>query len=116
MDISNFTDHLSEQQRAVMQILDAEIFRLPGIELKKRYHLPFYYGLSWICYINPLKAGGVELCFTRGVHLSNANGFLESRGRKLILGVTVTSPEEIDNERLRETLYEAYLLDREWKK
>jgi len=115
MDLSDFVEDLNENQRTIMRLLDAEIFRLPGIALKKRYHLPFYYGLSWICYLNPLKSGGIELCFTRGKFLQNPHGLLESRGRKLILGMSVFRLEEIDFESLRDTLHEAYILDREWK-
>ncbi len=113
MEINEFLEGLSPSQKAIMQFLDQEIISLPGIELKSRYKLPFYYRYSWICYLNPLKAGGVELCFTRGYLMRNDSGLLDAKGRAMILGITYSDISEIDVPSLREIVHEAIRIDKE---
>jgi hypothetical protein len=87
------------------------MMEVPGVTLKWRYKLPFFYRHSWICYLNPLKSGGVELCFTKGYLLSNFNGLLSANGRSMISGVEYANIEEIDRESLMDTFHEALILD-----
>jgi hypothetical protein len=42
-----------------------------NLEDKIRFGIPFYFGRSWICYLNPIKNHKVELAFVRGNELSN---------------------------------------------
>lgn len=81
--------------------------------MKERYKLPFYFGRSWICYLNPLKDGSVELAFTRGNELSNVHGILTHGSRKQIAGVVFQQLGDISFDLVRDTLYEALELDRE---
>ncbi|NJL12457.1 MAG: DUF1801 domain-containing protein [Microscillaceae bacterium] len=82
-----------------------------AIQVKIRYQLPFYYRKSWICYLNPLKKGGLELAFTRGNELADAPGLLDFRGRKQVSSVIFKHPEEVPEASLREILMEALWLD-----
>lgn len=61
--------------------------------------------------MNPLKKGGIEFVFTRGRELSNAQGILESRGRKEVSGIRLKSVDDIPIESLTEVIQEAILLD-----
>ncbi|ALO14085.1 hypothetical protein L21SP5_00406 [Salinivirga cyanobacteriivorans] len=76
------------------------------------YGIPFYYGNRWVCFLNPLKKGGVELAFTRGNELQDEPGILDNKGRKLVYGVELDSIETIPHEALEEVLFEALDLDR----
>lgn len=74
----------------------------PGIHCKIRYKIPFYDVHSWICYLNPLKKGGVELCFIHGQQLKDPYGRLDTKGRKMISGVTINV---LDNQLLESIIY-----------
>ncbi len=82
-----------------------------GLSPKMRYRIPFYYGNSWICYLNPSKQGTVHFALIRGNELSNANGLLESKGRKQISSVELTSLDSLPHDGLEEVMQEAVLLD-----
>ncbi|GAB4398864.1 MAG: hypothetical protein OHK0053_18210 [Microscillaceae bacterium] len=82
-----------------------------AIQLKMRYQLPFYYRKTWICYLNPLKKGGVELAFTRENELADAPGLLDFRGRKQVSSAIFYSLEDVPEDALREILMEALWLD-----
>lgn len=111
-EIYHYTAGLSADQAEVMEILHKEILVLPGMVMKERYKLPFYYGRSWICYLNPVKKGGVELAFIRGNELSNPHGILELRGRKQIAGIIYRQSADIQLELVHDHLFEAIALDR----
>ena len=109
--IFQFIDRYSGDQQAVLQYLHNLLISFPDIEPKLKYKIPFYYRKSWICYLNPIKKKGIELCFTRGNELSNAQGLLMARDRKQIRGVIFETIESIPEESLLELLQEAFLLD-----
>ncbi len=98
-------------QREILLFLHREITSIDGVSPKIRYKIPFYYRKSWLCYLNPLKGGNVELAFTRGNELSNSTGMLSANGRKQVLGTVFESVADIPLAAVRETLHEALLLD-----
>ena len=85
-----------------------------GLRSTISYGVPMYSLKAWICYINPQKKGGIELCFTRGVDLSNEQGLLQLRGRKMVAGVYFQHISEIPEQSIDEIIQEAILLD-EWR-
>jgi hypothetical protein len=78
---------------------------------KIRYKIPFYDRRSWICYLNPIKDGKIELAFIRGKELSNNQGLLEFKKRKQIAGIEFESLSQIPFEAVHEIIHEAILLD-----
>lgn len=78
---------------------------------KIRYKIPFYDHKSWICYLNPIKGGKVELAFIRGNELSNKQGLLQAKERKQIAGIEFKTLEEIPFEAIQEIMKEAMALD-----
>jgi hypothetical protein len=96
---------------AILHHLHALITSLPGVEGRLTYNLPFYYRNTWICYLAPQKDGSVEVGFTRGNELSNEQGLLDARGRKLVWSVVFRHVSEIPEETLLEVLQEALLVD-----
>lgn len=101
-----------EQQR-ILLVLHELITSLPQVTDKIRYKIPFYDRKSWVCYLNPLKEGGVELCFLHGNELSNEQGLLDFKGRKQVAGISYFAVSDIREEPLLEILQEALLLDEE---
>jgi hypothetical protein len=95
----------------IMKLLHDLMTDQPGIYSKIAFKIPFYYRNSWICYINPVKKGGIEFVFTRGKELSNQQGILMSRGRKEVRGIHFNTIDDIPLESLHEVIQEAILLD-----
>lgn len=110
------TDFIYEQEEPAQSILLALhelLTAMPEISCKMRHKIPFYYRKSWVCYLNPLKNKGVELVFIHGGRLSNVQGLLDTKGRKMVAGIEFSSVEEIDAESVLEILAEAILLETE---
>ncbi|NBC07777.1 MAG: hypothetical protein GVY26_11350 [Bacteroidetes bacterium] len=82
----------------------------PGVTPKIRYNIPFYYRRSWVCYTNP-RDGGIELAFLNGHLLSNEQGLLQARGRKMVKGVVFHRLADVPENALLEVIQEAFLLD-----
>ena len=108
---SDFILQFEGKQRNILQILNDLIVSFPGIVVKKKYNLPFYYRKSWICYLSPVKGSKVELAFTRGNELSNEQGLLDSKGRKQVYSILFSDVNDIPAIVVQEILNEAILLD-----
>ncbi len=109
--VNDFFFDLEENQKEIGLILHHLLESTPGISTKIRYRIPFYYRKSWICYLNPIKKGGIELAFTRANELSNYSGLLDFKNRKQVGGITITDPRDIPMDAIEEVLREAMLLD-----
>lgn len=110
--VLNFIENqTSPRQRQLLAYLHDLLATQLGLEAKIRYRIPFYYRYSWICYLNPVPNEGVELAFTRGNELSNAQGLLSSAGRKQVYGIVLHDPATVSEAALLEVLNEAILLD-----
>jgi hypothetical protein len=110
--VLNFIEQqTSARQRRVLAYLHEVLADQMGLEARIRYRIPFYYRHSWICYLNPVQNEGVELAFTRGNELSNAQGLLRSAGRKQVYGIVLCDPADVSGDALLEVLNEALLLD-----
>jgi len=106
-------DFIYQQEECVKEIMlylhDLMLAR--DLRPKISFRIPMYYGKSWICYLNPLKKGGMELAFCRGNELANSSGILKSKGRKQIMGVSFYKLTDINEAAVIEILDEAILLD-----
>jgi len=106
-----FVERLDPGQMACFDILDQAFMSFPGISKKIRYKIPFYDFKSWLCYINPLKKGGLELCFVHGQKLSGFPSILEARNRIMIAGITIMTPQEAGSDLVLDCFSEAIILD-----
>lgn len=109
--VEDFIYHHEGQQREILLHLHQVLTEELNLSPKIRYKIPFYYNKSWICYLNPTKQDTVELAFTRGNELSNAQGLLDSKGRTQVFSIEITSLSDLQNEALQEVWQEAILLD-----
>lgn len=111
MRIEDFIQQQSEKQQEIIDFLHQLLHQEWALETKMRYKLPFYFKHSWICYLNPLKNGGIEWAFLRGNELSNAQGLLDAKGRKQVMGIDIMDLSELPLQTSLEILQEAVLLD-----
>ena len=81
-----------------------------GISAKLRYRVPFYDGKKWICYINPIKKNGVEVCFIKGFQLKERPELLAGK-RTMIKGISIFQINEENLALIAEVFEEALLLD-----
>ncbi|MEO9965261.1 MAG: DUF1801 domain-containing protein [Reichenbachiella sp.] len=110
-DILDFFSNLESPQRELMEVLHQRILVDERITCKLRFKIPFYFQKSWICYLNPLKNNGVELCFLRANELSNEQNLLDFKDRKQVAGISYYSMDQIDKQALDQILHEAIILD-----
>ncbi len=111
-EVENFIYEYEEQQREVMLYFHDLLTLELNLVAKIKYKIPFYYGRSWICYLNPTKDGKVEFAFVRGNELSNIQGLLDSKGRKQVYSIQFKKVDEIPLQQTNELIQEAILLDR----
>lgn len=107
----DYIESFDGEQRRIMLALYRIISTYPQVTCRIRYKVPFFYRKTWICYLNPLKNAGVELCFVRANELSNEYGLLDFKNRTQVAGVTYFLADEIREDTLTEVLQEALLLD-----
>jgi hypothetical protein len=94
--VEAFFDRLDEERRIIALVLHELIMGAePSITTKMRYRIPFYDHDTWFCYINPLKRGGVELCFLYADRLDDPSGLLDFKGRKMVGGITCDDVDRI---------------------
>lgn len=109
--MEEFLDRLDTRQTALFHALDHFFQQEFGLGRKLRYRIPFYDQKSWVCYLNPVKESGLELVYLRGRDLSNAQGLLDARDRKMVAGVLLYKVDEIPWTSLKEITHEALILD-----
>ncbi len=110
-DVEDFILQFSGNQQAILEYFHQLFTNELQLTDKLRYKIPFYYGKSWICYLNPKKGEKIELAFLRGNELSNVQGLLSNKGRKMVSGIEFTSVAEIPTDAINEIIQEAIYLD-----
>jgi len=110
-DVEGFISEYDGEQRKLLDYFHHIFNNELELTSKIRFKIPFYYGYSWICYLNPIKSGGIELAFVRGNELSNAQGLLQSKGRKQVMSVEFLNVQDIPQDSLMQVVQEALLLD-----
>jgi len=76
--------------------LDTQILKIEGVSRKIRYRIPFYDFKKWICYLNPIKEEGIEICFLEGQKMSVEFEELDLRGRKKVAGMIIDANNDVD--------------------
>lgn len=107
---------LEGQQKAIVSYLHERLIHAHDLDGKIRYKVPMYYYKSWICYLNPIKHNGIEVAFLKGYLLSNVQGLLVAKNRKMVMGIDLFRADDIPEMALDEIIREAVLLDEMNKK
>ncbi len=111
MSCLEYIDARDGEQQRILLALHELLSSFPQVTGQIRYKIPFYTRKSSVCYLNPLRGGGVEIGFIRGNELSNDQGLLDSKGRSQVAGISYFTVGDIREESLLEILQEAFLLD-----
>ncbi|MCI5056828.1 MAG: DUF1801 domain-containing protein [Flavobacteriales bacterium] len=109
--VASFILKHQNPQKEIMLFLHDYFLSKEGVTTRISYKIPFYYGNKWLCYLNPLKNGSVDLCFCRGYKLSNKEELLNMKGRKYISSLNLTDFESIPFEGIASIFEEAMMLD-----
>lgn len=106
-------DFIFQQDEAVKELLLYlhDLIISKNLQPKISFRIPMYYGKSWVCYLNPLKNGGVEFAMCRGNELANASGLLQNYGRKQVMGIRYQTLSDVNEAALLEILEEGIVLD-----
>lgn len=110
-DVTNYIAGIDDPQQSLMIILDNLIMTQFDFQAKIRFSIPFYYNKSWVCYLNPIKNDGVELCFLRANELANTDGLLDFKDRKQVAGISYYTTQQISTNSPVQLLQEALILD-----
>ena len=110
-DVEDFIFQFEGNQREILSYFHKLFVNDLDLTDKIRFKIPSYYRKSWICYLNPIKDSKIELAFIRGNELSNAQGLLQSKGRKQIAGIEFEKFSNIPFQTVNEIIQEAILLD-----
>jgi hypothetical protein len=103
----------NEQQKSLIWYIFQVLDTTKQLKLKLAYKVPFYYHNSWICYLNTLKKGGIELAFVRANELSSeTQSKLDFRNRKQVAGITFEKEDDKKLEQALNILQEAIELDK----
>ncbi|SNT19248.1 protein of unknown function (DU1801) [Ekhidna lutea] len=108
--IQHFILGLDGQQKAIVSYLHHMMLEYDLIG-KIRFKIPMYFQKSWVCYLNPIKNDGIELAFLNGYQLSNEQGILQAKNRKMVAGIDIFHVNEIPETAVREIINEALILD-----
>ena len=98
-----------EPYRSILLQLQALIENtLPELQLKFKYHIPFYYTTnSPFCYLNHTK-DYVDVGFWHSAHLSIHDDKMVTKDRKSMKSIRYFELDDIDAEVLIDVLQEAY--------
>ena len=119
---------LPPKEKVVVKRLRALVLEcLPKATEKNNYGVPFYTRNRMICFIWPpsiywgkekatYQAKGVTLGFCQGNLFANEDGVLLSEGRKQVYCMYFHQANEIDEGQIRALLYEADLIDQQFRK
>ncbi len=110
--VDNFIFEKEGVQQRILMHLHSLLHHHHNLSPTMKYKIPFYEGNKWICYLNPIKKGGVELAFIKGNLLSNNHGLLLAKNRKQVRGFEIYSIESCPDEAIETTLLEAIEIDR----
>ena len=118
--VGEFLASLPDDELRITEALREIIFEcIPDIKEKLGYNVPFYTRYSRICFIWPGSVPwgktikqGVELGFCKGNLLADPS-YLNIGNRKEVYIKTFYSLKEIDQDIIRQLLYEAAFIDEE---
>lgn len=115
-DIDDFFAHQTPEIRQLLQYV-RQLILVSHPKMRERFmynSVPFFICLDYVCYFGKIqKTKGVEICFAKGFLLSNEQGLLDAKGRKIISGITVRNLQEFKEieDGFLEILQEAILVN-----
>lgn len=106
------TDYPNPKTQLLLHELHQIILQsVPLVEQSIKWSLPFYSYLKPLCYMIPLKNGGINLGFMKGNLMSETYKILKSEGRKQIKVIEFQTVEDIFRDEVIMIIQEACLLN-----
>lgn len=115
-NVAEYISSRPDQQRELLFLLNDMLTAHNGMNAAIRYGIPFYGINRWICYLNPQKGNGVEVCFLQGKKLSEMHPLLDMKSRKMVAGIVLNQVEETTLEWLDKAIHDAIKLDSTYSK
>lgn len=109
--VEDFILGLDGQQKAIVSYLHNRLTNDHDLIPKIRFKIPMYFRKTWVCYLNPIKNDGIELAFLNGNKLSNDQGLLNSKDRKMVSGIDLFHISKIQEKLIDEIIQESIILD-----
>ncbi|MGV3598668.1 MAG: DUF1801 domain-containing protein [Bacteroidota bacterium] len=116
--VEEYISLLPDDERLVAARLRSIILETsPKFTEKLSYGVPYFYINSRVCFIWPASSPlsihkqGVQLGFCRGNQLSNSHGIMNMADRKVVGIVLYNHLNEINEDLVKELLFEAIELD-----
>ena len=120
--VDEFLDFLPDDQLKVVEVLRRLVLdAIPEVKEKLSYNVPFYSQHKNICFIWPSAVPwggikeGVNLGFIQGTLIEDED-YLDKGMRKFVKVRNFVAPSEIDYDRVRSLLFQAALIDEEFRK
>jgi len=123
--IDDFLDYLPGDELKMVQLLRKTVFDcVPGITEKLSYNVPFYKKNMGMFFIWPSSVlwgtrktyKGVRFGFQQGYLMADEIDYLDKTGRKQVYMHDFASYKDIDINLLRTYIYEAAMVDEQFKK
>lgn len=103
-NLSNQTAELLIQSDLLIQSL------VPQVVLVRKFKLPFYEYLKWMCFLQ-VRKGNLELGFVYGNELNHAHGLFTNLHLKQVRHVEIQNFDILQDERLANIIVEASMLN-----
>jgi hypothetical protein len=108
-NIINWFDNLDSELKSLAIDLNNYILTF-NLTPKLRYKIPFYYGKSWVCYLNA-KKNRIDLSFIRANEFSLDFEELDFKKRKTVASLSYFLDDSIDYILLNKIIDEALRVD-----
>lgn len=93
-------DKANKSQKECLLNLHYELTDIFQLDFNWRYGTAFYDFRKWLVYLNLLKNGKLELCFLQGSLLHSEFDILQTKGRKMVAGIELSSWSEYETKGL----------------
>lgn len=104
----------AEHQATLLAVSKLVRSGIPGVRVKPKWTVPFYYGKGPICYVNAARGTRkVSVGFVKGTALADPDGLLRGTGRSPIRKFETKAGAPVPTAALRRLLKRAAKLDRE---
>jgi hypothetical protein len=115
LDVHDFYEQVEPSLRPLAYaIRDTFVVADPQLRECLKYNTPFFERKSWVAYVGKVRKNvGIEVCFPRGLSISNEHGLLQLKDRRAIMGILFSSLQDFQDkgEVFSEIVQEALLLD-----
>ncbi|MES2589030.1 MAG: DUF1801 domain-containing protein [Bacteroidota bacterium] len=123
-NVEEFLDYLPEELKIVLTLRQLIFECIPTITEKLSFNVPFYFGNKSMFFIWPASIlwgkkksyEGVRFGFSYGVLMQNEENYLDLGDRKQVAYKDFKSLSEIDFDYFKALIFEAFEIDKEFKK